>query len=411
MKLALAATVLAPSVSALSASLPDPAGESSGNAVDDASLAVHRGLAVSTEHKQDITSILKERRKSKRENSKVIRNLRNKLKRSKLRNLVEEDGATSDVDLDLGFFSRDLQENATEPEEEPSVIEELMEICEPEVAVPGFSCSCSNMDIDAYTANVVCTYESNCLNPTPNSCQGNVTFCFVETYELEVVAPGAGSTKVCYEVYAPLEFNYCYGLSYAGVEGTATGCFLEVDDTPCNFCEFSTDPSYPNVTCNTFDCTNIDDAIADGTVCGDNTIVTRKLYDYLVYGPLPCEGGCNICPGNGEMMSLESSVQLVTGETYFCSQLNLAALMGELQGVPGDLCNALPAIVDGPCECMGGETTIPVIEDTPEEAPTETEAASDDNPADVPDSAAALSSTGVFTVAAGVASVFSWMMA
>jgi len=189
---------------------------------------------------------------------------------------------------------------------------------------------------------------------------------------------------------------------------------LEVDDTPCNFCEFSTDPSYPNVTCNTFDCTNIDDAIADGTVCGDDTIVSKKVEDYLIYGPLPCEGGCNICPGGGEMMSLESSVQLVTGETYFCSQLNLAALMGYLQGVPGDLCNALPAIVDGPCECMGGETTIPVTEDTPEEAPTETEAAPDDTPADVPDSAAAFSSTGVLTVAtvgAGVASVFSWMMA
>jgi len=118
----------------------DPAGESSGNAADDASLAVNRGLAVSTDRKQDITNILKERRKSKRENSKIIRNLRNKLKRSKLRNLVEEDGGTSDVDLDLGFFSRDLQENATEPEEEPSAIDELIELCTYGTSEPGFYC-------------------------------------------------------------------------------------------------------------------------------------------------------------------------------------------------------------------------------------------------------------------------------
>jgi len=366
MKLTVAATIISSSALARAEPLTNLAGESLQNAV---AFSSHRSLASEDQH--DIAAIFKERRASKRQNGKIFRKLKNKLKDLKLRNEGQEDGDVTDADLDLGFFSRSLQSNMTEPEES-SVIYELLDMCAGDEEVEGFFCTCSDIDVDAYTANVLCTYDSNCLNPTPNSCGETATFCFVETYNLEVTAPGQGSSSICYEVISPTEFSYCYGLTYLEDPESPDSCFLSVDGTQCNSCEFAVLPNDPNTTCSRFDCTNADDAIASGIACGDETIVSLKIEDYLIYGPLPCEGGCNICPEDGEMMNLYNDVTMITGETYSCTQLNLAALMGYLQDVPGDLCNVLPGIVAGPCECSGTttETPTPTIGD---ETPTDPE--------------------------------------
>lgn len=413
MKLTIAASILASSISAEAKSLPDPSGKLIRNAVDDSQNSNRHSLSVSTPS-DDISAFFKERRSTRKQNNNVIRNIQRKL-----RNQAGKNGDSSDAELDLGFLSRHLQENITDTEEEQSTMDQLIELCS-NTNVDGISCTCTNVDADAYTANVVCAYDESCLEPTENFCKTDVTFCFVETYELEVRAPGTGQSKICYEVNTPTNFTYCYGLTYPGNESPTT-CFLEVDGDLCSSCEFTYVADDPEETCNAFDCTNIDNAIGSGTVCGNETIVSRKIEDYLIYGALPCEGGCNICPGGGEMMNMYNSVTLLTGQSYSCNQLYLAASLGYLNEVPGDLCNALPAIVNVPCECTGGMTTAPEL-DISEEVSTETDSEGTSGTADTSDgadtsdeasgvdSSAAIFDTRGFQVAGIGASIVSWMM-
>mmetsp|Transcript_3515 Transcript_3515/g.7681 ORF Transcript_3515/g.7681 Transcript_3515/m.7681 type:complete len:427 (+) Transcript_3515:129-1409(+) len=401
----------------------------------DAADALHRGLGISTNGKEEITAILKERRAFKRQNGNAIRNLKNKLKYSEIRNQAEdESNAMSEIDLDIGFFSRGLQSNITV--EEPTVIEELSLLCSGEDENPELSCTCSSLDLEAYTASVSCAYTETCLNPTQNACGGEATFCFVETYNLEVTGPGIGSASTCYEVNSPMEFSYCYGLSYYNDEGSPSGCFLEVDGNICGSCEFDYDTvfniatnSTENVTCNVFDCSSVDAVIGYGTVCGDDTIVARKIEDYLTYAPLPCEGGCNICPLDGSMTNLDNKVALDTGEEYFCYQWNLFGLLGYLQVIPGDLCNTLPAIVGDICGCSTTNDISSEPDDVPSEPETESVPDTTDAPVEAPagvpetvpveipdaptsDTSAAPYSRiqGFFPAAAAVTTtVFSWM--
>lgn len=417
MKFTVATAILASSITATAGSLRNPA--------DAAPSASHRGLAVSMKDRSELSAALKERRASKKQNGKVIHNLQNKLKRSEIRNLAKEDGDLS-ADLDIGAFSRDLQSNVTEPEVETTVIDELVALCSANNTDPEFSCTCSNLDPDAYTASVTCAYAQNCLDPTQNSCGDNATFCFVETYNLEVTASGSGSSSICYNVTAPMAFDYCYGLTYTGEE-VPSGCFLEIDGNQCNSCDFTVSEVYSNVTCNVFDCSNADEAIGSGTVCGDDTIVAEKIEAYLTYGPLPCDGGCNICPLDGEMGNLDNSVSMITGDTYYCYQLNLAAQLGYLADIPGDLCNSLPAIVNEPCGCFGGDGTAAPVTPTvpapttavaptptvPVEAPVKapTVAPADAVDTGAPTSAARNTSINGFAIAAALATtVISWMM-
>lgn len=313
-----------------------------------------------------VTALLKERRALKRDNGRIIGQLKNKL------DIIGSDQISSrqltqmhsnEIDVGALSFSRYLQENATEPES--SVISELVALCNSDAASDEFTCTCSNLDQDTYTASVSCAYAEKCLEPTANSCKDNTTFCFVEVYKLEVTAPGTGTSSICYDVKTPYSFSYCYGLTYTGDSENPSGCFLDLEGSTCSMCAFSVSPINPNITCNDFDCSNIDPGLGSGQICGDDTIVSKKIEEYLTYAPLPCPGGCNICPNGGEMTNLDSNVTLITGDSYYCYQLNLAGMLGYLQNIPGDLCNALPPIVEKPCGCQGGsETMTPVVDPT-----------------------------------------------
>lgn len=373
MKLTVATSILASSIAATAEPLHNTGVGSFRDVINDAN---HRSLASSMNSQDKITAILQERRALKKENGGVIRRLQRKLKRSKLRN-VAEDGDIYDADLDLGFLSRNLQQNSTETNED-NVMQQLADLCSGETYDSRLSCSCSNIDVDAYTADVFCSYDEYCLSPVENSCEDNVTFCFVETYELEVLEPEVGSSQVCYEVNTPTTFTYCYGLRYSNSEdgNIVATCNVEIDGNQCNSCEIYFDPS--GIKCNTFDCNNVDDAVASGIACGNETIVGRKIQDYLLYGALPCEGGCNICPDDGDMLNPDNTVTLA-GAPYYCAQLGLAAQLGYLQDVPGDLCGALPEIVNEPCGCSGNVmTSSPIVDSTPTTNDT-----ADDAPVDV----------------------------
>mmetsp|Transcript_901 Transcript_901/g.2083 ORF Transcript_901/g.2083 Transcript_901/m.2083 type:complete len:420 (+) Transcript_901:122-1381(+) len=383
MKLNLAATLIATSVAAIAGS--------DRNAVNNAASVSHRGLAISLEDRLEVTSVLKERRSSKNK-GKVIRNLQRKLRDGGLRNVEGRDADDAADDLDLGIFSRRLQSNITEDEADQTVMEQLLDICANDGSDPSFSCECSNLDVDGYTASIFCTYEEECLDATKNICGEEVTFCFVETYMLDVAAPGSGSSSICYNVSEPVNFNYCYGLQYVEESIEPSGCSMEIDGNSCNLCAFTTNPIYPNVTCNTFDCSNTDETIGEGIICGEDTVVSAKIQEYLTYAPLPCDGGCNICPLNGDMGFLDNNVTMITNEVYPCWELNLAAQVGYLSNMPGDLCNSLPAIVNEPCGCNGGVTTappepapsMPTVEE-PSGAPIASEVSGDITIASVPD--------------------------
>ncbi len=352
MKLTVAATALASSISATAEAISDTTKLSFLDVVEDAPRKRHRNLAEAMERQEEITSILKERRGLRKENGGIIRRIQRKLasKSLELQNQVSDfSDLGSDDAIDLGLFSRRLQTNSTfEIEEEKNIVEELLELCEQGSAVDGVSCTCSNINVDEYEIDVFCSYNQNSCYIAENSCGGNETFCYLETYQLDVLSPGEGSTKTCYEVSEPVEFQYCYTLIYGGERVKASGCAFEFNGIQCNSCAFSGDE------CADFDCSNIEEGVGAGAVCGNETVWKKKVQDHLLYNPLPCEGGCNICPGNGEMTDLNTIVSVPTGEFYYCSQLNLAGLFGYLQFVPGDLCNALPPIVAEPCGCTGG---------------------------------------------------------
>jgi len=421
MKLTIATTILASSISTTIGSLR--------NHADESVSTTRRDLSVSSITKQsesDVTASLKERRASKKENGKIITHLKNKLEQK--RNLVEQT-----TEMDIGALSRDLQgveiggnltDVISDVVEPSTVIGDLYDLCTSNTTDPEFSCTCTNLDVEAYTATVSCAYAEKCLEPTENSCNENKTFCFVETYNLEVSSPGTGSSSICYDVKTPSTFSYCYGLTYTSDSEAPDGCFLEIDGTKCNMCDFSVSAINPNITCNDFDCNNVDTVIADGQICGDDTIVSKKIESYLTYAALPCPGGCNICPLGGDMSNLDANVTMITGDSYYCYQLNLAAQLGYLENIPGDLCNSLPTIVNEPCGCTGmvepgTQTESPV--DTSVGTPaapapvTDVEVVVTDAPVTdaVPESApSGATSNGNFflTVAAAVVTTFGWMM-
>lgn len=418
MKLTIATTILASSISTTIGSLRNHADESVSTTRRDVSVS-----SITKQSESDVTAALKERRASKKENGKIITHLKNQLEQK--RNLAEQT-----TEMDIGALSRDLQQvvavggNLTDSSEPSTVIGDLYDLCTSNTTDPGFTCTCTNLDVEAYTATVSCAYAEKCLEPTENSCQENKTFCFVETYNLEVTAPGTGSSSICYDVKTPSTFSYCYGLTYTAESETPDGCFLEIDGTKCTTCDFSVSEINPNITCNDFDCNNVDTSIADGQICGDDTIVSKKIESYLTYASLPCPGGCNICPLGGDMTNLDANVTMITGDSYYCYQLNLAAQLGYLENIPGDLCSSLPAIVNEPCGCTGM-----VEPGTPTESPVDTPVGITVAPAPVTDGEVVVTDTPVteavpesapsgatsngnffFTVAAAVVTTFGWMM-
>jgi hypothetical protein len=359
--------------------------------------------------RSEISSLLQERLAGKNK-GKVLRNLQSKAGRSQLRNLGEEEEleAPSDV-IDVGLFSRHLQSNITEPEEGLSIMEQILMVCADD-SDPTFDCVCSNVDIDLYTASVSCTYIESCLDPTPNACGDTVTFCYEKIYNLEVSGAGIGSSETCYNVNSPETFQYCFGSQYTIPDSTfPTGCSLQLDGEQCSCAIYRNEN---NVTCSNFDCSNIDDVVGAGTICGDETVVQLKIEDYLIYAPLPCDNGCKICPGNGDMNELYNEVTLISGDAFACWELNLAAQSGYFAGLPGDLCSALPELVAEPCECTPVPTEAPMIAVTDGEGEDVSETLTGDEASEPPASAAARTwASGMSLGAAAMATTFAWIMA
>lgn len=415
MKLTVAATALASSISATAESLVEPSGKSLQDVVDDSERQRHRNLAGAMHSQQEITSILKGRRALRKENGGILRGIQRKLKSKslELRNQHSDVSDSGDA-FDLGFFSRDLQANSTvvetnstvpkpqtnstvkEPKPEKTIIEELLELCDKGNPGIGLSCECTNVNETAYEINVFCSYDETDCYVTENACGTNETFCYDYTSHLDLKSPGEGTQKICYDVSSPIEFSYCYELVYGGQRVAASACNFEFNGDQCSSCIFAEDD------CSTFDCTNIDDAVGTGTTCGNETLWRMKVQDHLLYAPLPCEGGCNICPGNGEMTNLETIVSVPTGEFYYCYQLNLAALFGYLQYVPGNLCSALPPIVSEPCGCTGGVVDLGDIS---------TGGGSSGSGKESKSSAAIFSGIGALATTAVATSILSWIMA
>jgi len=418
MKFTAAATVLASSITASAESLPNPAGESLSNAANEAS---HHSLAVAMKWQDEIKGILKERRFLKKTNN-VSRNLQDKLKRRTLRNQATEDDITFNAELDLGLFSRDLQQNITEGEREETLsdIERLVKKC-----VDYDYCTCSNVDIDAYTATVVCSYEEQCYGAA-DACEGQVDFCYERIVDRHFTAPATGYSRYCHNVNAPLEFTYCYGYEYLGEAGAPTSCFLELDGSKCNSCEWIEVDALGNY-CVAYDCSNVD-AYYIGTECGEKTIAIKRFEDFLIYSPLPCENGCNICPEGEEMTILYEYVTFALSidkvYSYTCTDLNLAGLKGKLNDIPsdmGDLCYSLESVVDGPCGCEVPPTpwdntdTDTDTDTATYEAPVEAtiegiDSEGTDKSSLESESAGARFGSDGFAIVAIVASIFSWTM-
>lgn len=405
MKLTVATTALAASLSGVAESLSDSAGRSFHDAVEDTSVENHLNFADAMETQRRLTEKFRERRLSNVENGRTASRIREKLNSLKLRNRGAENGDESAADdaYDLGLFSRKLQVNITGTEaEEQTNLDAFLSLCEE--GGYGFTCSCSNLNEEAYAVDVFCSYDENICSTEEDGCGDDSLFCFAKTYDLNLLAKDTGSAKVCYEVVSPVKMSYCYESIYDGVSQSPTSCAREFDGVECNSC-------FVDRRCSTFDCSNIDIPFLDlgnvgtGTTCGNETIWKAVLDEYLLYGAFPCEGGCNLCPGNGFMKNIYNTVTFSPyGEEqeYYCYSLNTAALVGYLQEVPGDFCESLPALVSEPCGCTGGD---PASMNKPGSGGKFEVGGSKSK------SSAAISSvSGGLAIAAAAGSVFSWMM-
>ena len=407
MKLTVAAIALT-SISASAEFLPDPAGQLVHNVVEDSSRARHRILAVAMERQREVTALMSDRRASKRKNGRSIRSIQNKLKNSELRNKAgDSDKSATDNELDLGFFSRKMQFEIDPNRDENTHIDDLLDICARGTDENGLTCTCSNFDRDNYSIDVFCSYDENTCYSKESSCGGNETICYSTTYDVEITNVENRSNQICYEMSEPFKQNYCRTIQYDGLQNTVIGCTISFDGKECNSCEYNDDSS-----CKIYDCTNIDNDVGEGSHCGDDPYILESFIDeHLRYGVLPCEYGCNICPGNGKMTNLNINVSLETGEEYTCRELNLAAQLGYFQYIAGDLCNSLPARVNEPCGCTSGDQTSVALDS--EDGPV-TNSPLDDSGKDRASSTSSASISsfiGGFAISAAVTSIFSWTMA
>lgn len=410
MKLTVAAAAIASSISASAESLQDTAGKSGFDVVEDTTRARHRSLADEMESQRQVTSMFKGRRDLKNRNGRIARNIQNRLrlKNSELRNQAEGgDISASEDELDLGFFSRKLQTNTTSNEQdEDTRFDLLLDLCEYENPEYGLTCLCSGVDKDQYSINVICSYEQNTCISEENSCGDYEDFCYSKTIEQELTAPENGYAKVCYDVLTPIKQSYCYGITYDTEESkTDYSCKIEFDGTQCNSCTFDDDYD-----CRIYDCTNIDNVVGAGSVCGYNeTLWHVPVNNALLYAPLPCEGGCNICPENGEMTDVMNTVEYA-GKEYFCYEVLLFGLMGYLKDQPGDMCTSLTPLVNEPCGCTAVEQTL-IDADEDGDVTIVNGPANDVGGGSSTSSATISSFIGGFAIAAAANSIFSWMMA
>lgn len=404
MKFTVASTALVASITGVAESLSDSAERSFHDAIKDTARAEHRNLADAMESQRKLTDSFRERRLSSGNKGRLANKIRETVKNSELRNRAAEDAGTSHADdaFDLGVFSRKLQANMTglvEADDEQTKLDIFLGLCEEEGY--GFTCSCSNLDRTAYQLDIFCSYDDNFCYTEEDGCSNNQTVCFAETIDVSFEAYRTGSYKTCYEVLSPVKMSYCFEKIYDGVYTGPSSCVKEFDGVECNSCSYSR-------VCSTFDCSNIDIPFLDlgnvgtGSTCGNETIWKAVMDEYLLYGPLPCESGCNLCPGNGFMKDIYNTITFSpygVEEEYYCYALNTAALVGYLEEVPGNLCEALPALVTEPCGCS-----------------SEVSVGSGTGDALVPESSRSKSSATISSASAGLAiaaaagSIFSWMM-
>jgi hypothetical protein len=249
-------------------------------------------------------------------------------------------------------MSRNLQANST-------LISDLYNIC---YGQDKYShCTCSGVDVAAYTGSVSCTYTPSCME-LPNACGENITFCYTQTYDLTVLGQYNGNAKSCYIFDKPKELAYCYTVVLPG-DGAPSFCEIEVDGTTCNSCQSSQQYYQGSFTaCTIFDCTNTKIATAN-TYCTYN-IPTAQVQNTLLYDPLPCDHGCSLCGEGKSVVNTGVPFQLPNNDTYPCGVVELAALAGYFNGT--DLCTELAGPVAYTCGCsgdtqgtVGGESETP----------------------------------------------------
>jgi hypothetical protein len=238
-------------------------------------------------------------------------------------------------------MSRKLQTNST-------LISDLYDVCYgPDKET---SCTCSGVDVAAYTGSISCTYSPSCME-LPNACGENVTFCYTQTYDLTVTAQYVGEGKSCYIFDQPKEQSYCYAVVMPS-DGAPPYCEIEVDGTKCNSCQ-STQQLYQGVyrSCNLFDCTNTEIGAANSD-CSNN-IPTLQIQNTLLYDPLPCDHGCSLCGDDQTVVNGGVPFTLPNNITYPCGVVELAASAGFFNGT--DLCTELAGPVAYTCGCTGSE--------------------------------------------------------
>lgn len=403
MKFTVASTALVATISGVAESLSDSAERSFHDAVEDTARAEHRNLADAMESQRKLTESFRERRLSSGTKGRLANKIRETFKNSELRNKATEDAGRSNADdaFDLGVFSRKLQANATAlVEEEKHFLDDFLGLCGEE-KIDGLTCLCSNVNRTSYQLDMFCSYDQNFVYIEEDGCSNNQTVSFTKTMDVSTEALRTGTFKTCYDVVTPVSMSYCFELIYDGIYTGPSSCARSFDGVECNSCSY-------NRFCSTFDCSNIDIPFLDlgnvgtGTTCGNETIWKAVMDEYMLYGPLPCENGCNLCPGNGFMKDIYNSVTFSpygVEQEYYCYSLNTAALVGYLQEVPGNLCETLPPLVTETCGCSEEVSVGSGVGDVT--VPTSSQSKS---------SATISSASGGLAIAAAAGSIFSWMM-
>jgi hypothetical protein len=222
---------------------------------------------------------------------------------------------------------------------------------------PYRTCTCSNVDEEAYTLEASCKNVQQSCWENYSRCNAKVPFC--TTYENSVKLEGKG-TKTntrCTINDKPYYQKLCYTVGV--VDNVVETCSMEFNGETCNSCtvvtkEGGTYCSYTNdtascstwtYTCYEFDCTNTEGQHQGSTCKGD----ANKLGKYVNY--FDCVK-CNICEQTGDAGLITLPYGVLETPRWGEQQCFQADFRGRSQYWQTDECAQVQELAADVCGCQ-----------------------------------------------------------
>jgi hypothetical protein len=227
---------------------------------------------------------------------------------------------------------------------------------------PSRTCTCSNVDEEAYTLEASCQREQSCFN-TSSRCGSEFLYCSGYQNVLKLKGKGAKTTTRCTENEAPYYQKLCY--KFEVVDNVVESCSIEFNGETCNSCTVETQEAgtscYYNEdntktcspwyqTCYVFDCSNTAGKHTGSNCDWPNT--ANKLSRNMNY--IDCVQ-CNICELAGETGLVSLPYEKIEIQRYgYLQEVECfqADFRGKSQELSTDDCAKVQEIALNACGCQ-----------------------------------------------------------